>query len=207
MGQTWPKKKLAENRPKKKLLSIGQPNRVDWTTKVQPTIGGYCAQHSNRLIIFSFAAECELLTFCMQMKPTGKTDQRRREDYLEWRSMFNVVYGGLRWWRRWLGSSVAAVAMLLLFPCEDTSPCVFSFSFFMFSFSSLLSLYSFVFFSFSPLFFFFLFFFSSSPLFFSFSSFFLLLLLSSFFALSSSVFIDKNMGKEAYFLCPVMAQG
>ena len=113
--------------------------------------------------------------FCMQMKPTGKTDQRSREDYLEWRSVFVVVCGGLRW--RWLGSLVAAATMLLLFPCKDTSPYVFSFSFFFVFFFCFHSLGSLLYLCASPLFFFFLlpcffflslsvfslFFFSSSP--------------------------------------------
>ena len=48
-------------------------------------------QYSNRLIISSFAAECELLTFCMQMKPTEK-DRSWKE-----RSVFVVVGVGMRW--------------------------------------------------------------------------------------------------------------
>jgi hypothetical protein len=58
---------------------------------------GYCDEHNNHLIIiswflcaaqqranyFSFAAERELLMFCMQMRRTEKRGQRRGEDYLE----------------------------------------------------------------------------------------------------------------------------
>jgi len=82
------------------------------------------------------------------------------------------------WWKRWwLGSSVVAATMLLLFPCIETSPCVFSFFFFSVFTLSVLSSLS-LFFS-SPISFYssVIFFFLSL---FSFSSFFSLLLLSFF---------------------------
>jgi len=89
-------------------------------------------------------------------------------------------------WRRWLGSSVAVAAMLLLFLCKDISPCIFSFSFFsVFTLGSLLSipvlllssLSISLFFSFSPLFSFLSF---RSPLAASLSSLFVFSLLFSF---------------------------
>jgi len=144
--------------------------------------------------------------FCMQMKPTGKTDQRSREDYLEWRSVFVVVCGGLRW--RWLGSLVAAATMLLLFPCKDTSPYVFSFSFFLFFFSVFtLSVLSSIFVLLLSSFFFFSPVFSFFHSLFSLSSFFLLLLLllSSSSALSSPVFIGKKHRERG--LLPLSSHG
>ena len=83
------------------------------------------------------------------------------------------------WRRRWLGSSVAATAMLLLFPCKDTSPYVFCFSLFsVFFLLSFFSLFLCFFFLFLPFFFL------------------LLHLLSSFSAFSSFAFIDKNIRRR-----------
>jgi len=55
------------------------------------------------------------------------------ENYLEWRCSGSWADCGL-WWRRLLGSQVAAIVMLLHFLFKDTSPSVFFFVVF-FSFS------------------------------------------------------------------------
>jgi hypothetical protein len=57
LGWDRPKIKLSQNRPKKKTFFLQgwtQPNRMDWNIKVQPKkIAGYCAKHSNQLIIIN----------------------------------------------------------------------------------------------------------------------------------------------------------
>ena len=97
----------------------------------------------------------------------------------------------LRWKRWWLGSSVVAATMLLLFPCIETNPCVFSF-FFFFCFHSLGSFLSISILLLSYFFLFLCYFFLSLSvffLFFFFSSFALLFLsfLPSSSALSTPV--------------------
>jgi hypothetical protein len=49
-------------------------------------IAGYCACHSNPLyiIIFHFAAERELLTFCMQMVNTAEEPEKGRRERGGW---------------------------------------------------------------------------------------------------------------------------
>ena len=153
------------------------------------------------------------------MKQTSKTDQRRREDYLEWRSVFAIVGGGLRWQKNdggccgsdcsssslCRGSSLCFPYLLLfwlLFPISlslfrSPRPCVFSFSgMFCFSLSlSLSPLFSLVFLCFS-LFFRFL---SSIPfvlppfLLFSFLFCFFVLAIPYFFIQSASFSLSFSM--------------
>jgi len=102
----------------------------------------------------------------------GKTKQRRREDYLEWRGMLVVVCSGLRWRRLWLDP--VALLFFFFFPVQRCQSLhLLLLLFFMFSFSRFSPLYLLS----IPLFVFF--FYLSFPLFFfSLSVFFFLLSIS-----------------------------
>jgi hypothetical protein len=82
---------LGQDRPKSEP-SCGwtQPNRVGWADVPAQKTNSWllCMQnvstitryitHSNRLIIFHFVAERELLTFCMQMVNTAEEPEKGR---------------------------------------------------------------------------------------------------------------------------------
>jgi len=117
----------------------------------------------------------------------GKTGQRRREDYLEWRGVFVVICGGLRWRRWWLDP--VALLFFFFFPVQKCqSLCLLLLFFLLFSFFWFSPLYlcsSPLFFLSIPLFCFLYFFLSLSVFFF--------FLFFCFFSLSP-IFIGKKQG-------------
>jgi len=83
--------------------------------------------------LFSFCCRTWIAHILHANETNRKTEQRKREDYLGWRSVFVVVGGDLRW-RRWWRSCFSSSS-----PCRGDNPCIFSFSY-SFCFPSLLSI-------------------------------------------------------------------
>jgi len=158
--------------------------------------------NSNQLIIF-ICCRTWIAHVLHANERKGKTQQRTREDYLEWRGVLVVVCGGLRWRRRWRCCFSSSS------PCRGANPCVLSFSFsFYFPFLScplsVFSLFLYFFSFFPPL----VFFLSLCFLFFIyfFVLMFLFFLLFPSLLLSSLVFKGKIGGREGDVL-PLPSRG